>query len=283
MASTGNQPSTSATSAVSGITTTTTANPDGTDMTPEEADAQLSSQTVKPYVILGTGGSNYYSWNKMLVTQARANRCYMAVKKDYPDTAVDAAATQLLLGSLPPNFQAAVSCLPTAHQGYKYIVDKYTGGANQAANKMWEKELDEGIRPEETLEDYVMRFRGIQKCLNGNGANTQDYQVMAKLVDGLPEEMEHATVPLHCNMAGRDWEQVLPILTHLAYAIKFDDKARAERATANLAQPRGAPAAPRSSKPSGGQQQRPRSLGARDRKPPFCKRCRSTGYRRSPS
>jgi hypothetical protein len=58
MTNPGSQTPTSAASGSSGATTsgTVSANADGTDLSPEEADAQLSSQTVKPYVTLGNGG-----------------------------------------------------------------------------------------------------------------------------------------------------------------------------------------------------------------------------------
>jgi hypothetical protein len=139
MASTGNQPSTSATSAVSGITATATVtvSTNGTEMTAEEADAQLSSQAVKPYVTLGNGGSNFHSWNKMILSQARVKRCIMAYYKDYPDSAVDAAATQLLMSSISPTFQRSVASLPTAYRGYTLIKEKYCGGTNQEANFSW--------------------------------------------------------------------------------------------------------------------------------------------------
>ena len=121
----------SAASGSSGATSsgTVSANADGTDLSPEEADAQLSSQTVKPYVTLGNGGGNFHSWNKMLKTQARAKRCHMALVKDYPDTAMD-AATQLLMSSISTTFQQTVSCYPAAHRGYRHILDKFTGGKN---------------------------------------------------------------------------------------------------------------------------------------------------------
>ena len=62
-------------------------------MTAEEADAQLSSQTVKPYVQLEDNGVNVKSWLKMMTTQSQAKRCHMALHRDYPESAVDAAAT----------------------------------------------------------------------------------------------------------------------------------------------------------------------------------------------
>jgi transposase InsO family protein len=80
----GNQTPSTATSAASGgsvtaatatATATVTVSTNGTELTAEEADAQLSSQTVKPYVTLGNGGSNFHSWNKMLLSQARIKRC----------------------------------------------------------------------------------------------------------------------------------------------------------------------------------------------------------------
>jgi hypothetical protein len=152
----GNQTPSTATSAASGgsvtaatatATATVTVSTNGTELTAEEADAQLSSQTVKPYVTLGNGGSNFHSWNKMLLSQARIKRCQMALYKDYPDSAVDAAATQLLMSSISPTFQRSVSSLPTAYRGYMHIKEKYCGGTNQEANFTWQQELREGIRP----------------------------------------------------------------------------------------------------------------------------------------
>jgi hypothetical protein len=152
----GNQTPSTATSAASGGTVTAatatataiatvTVSTNGTELTAEEADAQLSSQTVKPYVTLGNGGSNFHSWNKMLLSQARIKRCQMALYKDYPDSAVDAAATQLLMSSISPMFQRSVSSLPTARiqaylgevlwrdeSGGKFYLAAGAAGRNQA-------------------------------------------------------------------------------------------------------------------------------------------------------
>ena len=80
-------------------------------LTAEEADAQLSSQTVKPYVQLEDNGVNVKSWLKMMTTQSQAKRCHMALYMDYPESAVDAAATQLLMNSVSAYFQGVVAGL----------------------------------------------------------------------------------------------------------------------------------------------------------------------------
>jgi hypothetical protein len=206
--------------------------------------------------------------NKMLTTQARAKRCYMALVKDYPDTAVDAAATQLLMSTISTTFQQTVSCYPTAHRGYNHILDKFTGGKNQEANYTWQQEMREGIKPQETLDEYVLRMEGLYNCLVGNGMPMMPHQGFKDLILGLPAEMDQAKYPLMGNLAGKDWPRVLPAIKAMAYMMDYSDKSRTEEATANFAN-KGPGAA--GNRPAG-QQQRPKSP-ARDRKPPFCKRC----------
>jgi hypothetical protein len=89
----------------------------------------------------------------------------MAYFKDYPDSTVDSAAFQLLMGSLPEHWQNIISTMDTAHQAYDYIMAKFSGGSNQQVNPNWQRELEEGMRPSETLEQYAMRFQQLFKCL----------------------------------------------------------------------------------------------------------------------
>ncbi len=57
---------------------------DAIKLSADEADAQLSSQTMKPYVQLEDNGVNVKAWLKMLTTQSQAKRCHMALHMDYP-------------------------------------------------------------------------------------------------------------------------------------------------------------------------------------------------------
>ncbi len=41
-------------------------------------------------------GTNVRPWMKMMNTTSQAKRCHMALHNDYPETGVDAAATQLM-------------------------------------------------------------------------------------------------------------------------------------------------------------------------------------------
>ncbi len=52
---------------------------DAVKLSAEEADAELSSQTVKPYVQLEDNGVNIKAWLKMMTTQSQAKRCHMAL------------------------------------------------------------------------------------------------------------------------------------------------------------------------------------------------------------
>jgi transposase InsO family protein len=110
-----------------------------------------------------------------------------------------------------------------------------------------------------------------------------EYQAYKELIEGLPEEFEPVRYTLMGNLANREWDQVLPTIKAIAYMIGYSDKSRVEEAAANLTLPRGpgpgpgpGPAAP-GNRPGAGQQQRPKSP-AKERKPPFCKRCRQTGH-----
>ncbi len=58
----------------------------------------------------------------------------MAYFKDYPDSGVDSAAYQLLMGSLPDHWQSVISGMDTACQSFEYICAKFSGGSNQDAN-----------------------------------------------------------------------------------------------------------------------------------------------------
>jgi hypothetical protein len=110
-----------------------------------------------------------------------------------------------------------------------------------------------------------------------------EYQAYKELIEGLPEEFEPVRCTLMGNLANREWDQVLPTIKAIAYMIGYSDKSRSEEAASNLVLNRGhgpelgpGPAAP-GNRPGAGQQQRPRSP-AKERKPPFCKRCRQTTH-----
>lgn len=132
-------------------------------LSPEEADAQLNKQNNKPYVELRTDEGNTDPWIMMMEAQCLAKRCHMVLHKDYPSSAVDAAATAMIMGSLRVCWQNVVAQFPTAHQSYMYVKRKFTGGHKQEANLVWMRELDQGMQHEETLEKYVMRCEKIYR------------------------------------------------------------------------------------------------------------------------
>ena len=59
-------------------------------LTPEQADAQLGTHSVKIYIKLQDDGCNIRPWMKMVRDTAAIRRCQMALQQEYPDTAVDA-------------------------------------------------------------------------------------------------------------------------------------------------------------------------------------------------
>jgi hypothetical protein len=85
--------------------------------------------------------------------------------------------------------------------------------------------------------------------------------------------MDQAKYPLMGNLAGKDWPRVLPAIKAMAYMMDYSDKSRTEEAAANFTTKSPGAAGNRPA----GQQQRPKSP-TRDRKPPFCKRCRTAGH-----
>jgi hypothetical protein len=95
------------------------------------------------------------------------------------------------------------------------------------------------------------------------------------MIIGLPEEMEPVRLVLMGNLAGKEWSQVLPTIKAMAYMMDYSDKSRTEEAAANLTLTREQGTA--GNKPGAGQQQRHKSP-AKERKPPYCKRCRQTGH-----
>jgi hypothetical protein len=72
-------------------------------------------------VTLLVDGRNIRPWIKMINNTAQMKRCHMALHKDYPDTAVDAATTQLLMSSVSGYFQKLIAYIPTAHRSYTYV------------------------------------------------------------------------------------------------------------------------------------------------------------------
>ena len=125
---------------------------DAIKLTAKEADAQLSKQVVKPNVVLKSDGTNFYQWKKNIISQGRTKCCHMAFFKDYPDSGVDSAAYQLLLGSLPEHLQSAISGIDTARQSFDYICANFSGGSNLEANMTWLRDLKAGMKPTETLD-----------------------------------------------------------------------------------------------------------------------------------
>ena len=106
-------------------------------LTPEQADAQLGTYTVKTYVRLLDDGRNIRPWMKMVRDTAAIKRCQMAIQREYPDTAVDAAATQILMSSVSEHFQNVIASMPSAHSAYQYICKLFVEGHNQNANTVW--------------------------------------------------------------------------------------------------------------------------------------------------
>ncbi len=151
----------------------------------------------------------------------RQEGCHMAYYKAYPDSAVDSAASQLLMGSVPEHWQDIIATKETANLAFDYVLEKFTGGVNQEANLAWHKELTEGMLPNETLEQYATRFQQLLRCLQGNGAIVQEYQVITHLINGLPPEMEPVRMTSHGHMVGKFIDKILPALRHLAHAVGF--------------------------------------------------------------
>ncbi len=151
-------------------------------LTPEQADAKLSMHNMKTYVRLLDEGRNVRPWRKMIRDTAAMKRCLMAMQQDYPDTAVDAAATQLLMSSVSDYFQNIISTLPTAHSSYNYITRRFMRGHNHNANTVWFSQLEAGMQPTEFLEQYRMRLHSIYQCLKDNLATVEEFHVMKQLV-----------------------------------------------------------------------------------------------------
>jgi hypothetical protein len=113
---------------------------------------------------------------------------------------VDAAATQILMTSVSEHFQNVISTMPSAHSAYKYISSRFVDGHNQNANTVWLKQLEMGMQPTESLEQYCMRMQSLYQCLRGNQASVEEFHVMKHLVKGLPAEMEPVKIALHGNL-----------------------------------------------------------------------------------
>ena len=223
-------------------------------MTAEEADSQLSTATVKPAVELKPDESNIPTWQKHILGCCLNKRCHMALFKQYPETAVDAAAMEIIMVSLPDHFKNAVSRFATAHDAFHYFLDKFTGGKNPEANLVWQKELEAGMKHDETLEQYVMRVESLYDCMRGNGAIVAPYQVFKLLVNGLPEELDHCKLALHGNMAGKTViTDALPALRHMAFVVDFNDRLPRTPASANKAHLGGSQASAGSSSTGGHQ------------------------------
>ncbi len=110
-------------------------------LTPKQADAQLGTHTVKIYIKLQDDGCNIRPWMKMVRDTAAIKRCQMALQQEYPDTAVDAAATQILMSSVSEHFQNIISSMPSPYSAYNYICKLFVEGHNQNANTVWFSQL----------------------------------------------------------------------------------------------------------------------------------------------
>ncbi len=47
---------------------------------------------------------------------------------------MDSAAAQLLMGFVPEHWQDIIATKATANLAFEYVLEKFTGGANQEAN-----------------------------------------------------------------------------------------------------------------------------------------------------
>ena len=177
----------------------------------------------------------------------------MALQQEYADTAVDAVATQILMSSVSENFQNIIASMPSAYSAYNYIRKLFVEGHNQNANTVWFSQLELGMQPTDSLEQYCMRMQRLYQCLRGNNATIEEFHVMKHLVKGLPAEMDPVKISLHGNLAGKPLSEALTVVRAAAYGIDFDDSAPRENSwTANRVQPAG-PSLPRpTGPPSGG-------------------------------
>ena len=197
-------------------------------LTPEQADAQLGTHTVKIYIKLQDDGCNIRPWMKMVRDTAAIRRCQMALQQEYPDTAVDAVATQILMSSVSENFQNIIASMPSAYSAYNYIRKLFVEGHNQNANTVWFSQLEIGMQPTDSLEQYCMRMQRLYQCLRGNNATIEEFHVMKHLVKGLPAEMDPVKISLHGNLAGKPLSEALTVSRAAAYGIDIDDSAPRE-------------------------------------------------------
>ncbi len=93
-----------------------------------------------------------------------------------------------------------------------------------------------------------MRFDGLYRCLKGSGVVIQEYQVTTNIINVLPMDLDQVTVSLHANVPGKKVDQVLLILTNVAYvghiyhvyavpyvyAVGFNDKVPGGEMVANM-------------------------------------------------
>ena len=57
--------------------------------------------------------------------------------------------------------------MESAKVAFEFVVAKFTGGHNKYANARWIQELKEGMRDDETFEDWVIRAQCLFENLIG--------------------------------------------------------------------------------------------------------------------
>ena len=75
-----------------------------------------------------------------------------------------------------------------------------------------------------TLEQYCARMENLYTCLLNNGAQVQEFQVMADLINGLPEEMDPIKLSLHGALGGKRIGKALNSIRGAAYGLQTSNE-----------------------------------------------------------
>eukprot|EP00884_Botryococcus_braunii_P008265 jgi/Botrbrau1/1743/Bobra.0217s0001.1 len=226
---------------------------------------------VKVHIKLKERGHNIMIWSNAYTAANEAKGSLPAVLEAMPGTTHDAAALLLLYESVPEEWHGELSEIASAYDAFEYVSKKFIGGCNLQANMDWLQEMNQGMKHDETISQYVSRMLNLKSCLQRNNHPLMDSYVATLIVQGLPETAKE-TGSLS-TAVGTPLNKLADLLRTTAIALGFDETA--PRQPRVLAVPQGSnkvspPAASSGANPSP-------STGQSDARG-VCKYCNKKGH-----
>lgn len=184
-----------------------------------------STSNVKVAHPLKADGSNISQWLNDVAVAVINKECAEVLQKPMPNTRGNAAALQLITGSIPEDWTLEGTAKFVAYDALLWVVNRFQGGHDKTVNKEWFRQLtNDKMTHEENLEQYVSRKYTLYENLVGNNHSLDHEDLTNAVIDCLPLEFESSKVALYTQVRNLTKTQMIQHLRVQAYALKFNDR-----------------------------------------------------------